>query len=425
MRSLIYLLIVFIFLSASCMKEDYPRLQTNAEGEIISLPIVWKKNLHLETPHLNGSLHYPIFFKGNPIIPMTNGTSGRLLAMIDPTDGKTLWQWDDRFVQETERILIGRHHQYENVMVYTMGSRVYGINLESGQTQWRSRNNLNRSFYSRVYGKEDDFFMFGRSDAFPDTIDQTVVFKGNIHTGKYEEYIIPKFTMDYIGPGNRIGDVTAVAPFTFESKDYLAVIWQEPFFEFDWHTYLSLWDIQREDWAYDKIIVNNEIRWNGVLLNPPVIYQDRIYMSVGNFLACHELKTGRQLWIKRFSGEIFFSNFLIEEDMLIAQNEDQFVYCLDPLTGFERWKTKGSGTSSKMSYLNGVVYFNGGASSRLHAIDIRSGKTVWRIDPKLIGNAPGEIFMGTALYTIPGVNGKKGKVISLTGNFAYCFEAYR
>jgi outer membrane protein assembly factor BamB len=75
--------------------------------------------------------------------------------------------------------------------------------------------------------------------------------------------------------------------------------------------------------------------------------------------------------------------------------------------------------------MNGVVYFNGGASGRLHAIDIREGKTVWKIDPKLIGEFPNEIFWGTAIYTLPGENGKKGKVISLTGNNAYCFEAYR
>lgn len=360
-----------------------------------------------------------------PIIPMTNGSTGRLLAMIDPEDGNTLWEWDDRFVKATEEILISRAHQFENLLVYTMGSRVYGINLESGQTSWRNRNDLNRSFLSRVYGDEKDFYIFGRSYAFPDTIDQTVVYKGDITTGEYEEYIIPNFSIDYIHPGNRIGDVTGVAPITLNGKDFLAVIWQEPFFEFDWQTYLSLWDITNKEWSYDKIIVNNERHWNGVLLNPPVIYQDLIYMAVGNFLACHDLKTGQRQWIKKFDGEIFFSNFLIEEGKLIAQNEDQFVYCLDPISGTELWKTKGSGTSSYMNYMEGIVYFNGGASGRLHAIDIRSGKTVWRIETDRLGDLKGDRFRGTAVYTIPGDNGQKGKVISLSGLYAYCFEAYR
>jgi outer membrane protein assembly factor BamB len=246
-----------------------------------------------------------------------------------------------------------------------------------------------------------------------------------MNSGLYEEYLIPNFTMDYYASGNRIGDVTAVAPLQLDGREYLAVVWQEPFFEFNWQSYLGLWDIENEVWVYEKAIINPEKSFNGILLNPPVVYQDRIFLGVGFELACHDLRTGVQQWRRKFDGEIFFSNFLIEEGKLVVNNEDQNIYCYEPISGNLLWKTKGSGTSSKMSYLNGVVYFNGGASGKLHAIDIRSGKTVWKIDPKLVGEHKEEIFMGTAIYTIPGENGKKGKVISLTGNYAYCFEAYR
>lgn len=425
MKGIISSIIVLILIGASCTKEDNPRLQTNEEGEIISLPIVWKKNLHLTVPEFNGKLNYPIYYKGNPIIPMTNGNTGRLLAMIDHENGETFWEWDDRFVPESEQIEISRSHQFENLMVYTMGSRVYSINLESGQTHWRSRNNLERSFWSHVYGKDSDFYLSGRSDAFPDSVDQRVVFKGDMNTGYYEEYLIPNFTIDYFFPGNRIGSVTASVPVKIDGSEYLAVVWQEPFFEFNWQSYLGLWDIENEVWVYEKAKINPEKSFNGILLNPPVVYQDKIYLAVGFELACHDIRTGVQQWRRKFEGEIFFSNFLIEEGKLVVNNEDQNIYCYEPISGNLLWKTKGSGTSSKMSYLNGVVYFNGGASGKLHAIDIRSGKTVWKIDPKLVGEHKEEIFMGTAIYTIPGENGKKGKVISLTGNYAYCFEAYR
>jgi outer membrane protein assembly factor BamB len=267
--------------------------------------------------------------------------------------------------------------------------------------------------------------MFGRSDAFPDSVDQSIIFKGDIQTGVIEEYLAPDFTMDYFFTGNRIGNVTAVAPVELDGREHLLVVWQEPFFEFFWQSYLGLWDKVNEKWVYEKTIINAEKSFNGVLLNPPVVHEGRIYLGVGFELASHDIRTGEQAWKRKFDGEIFFSNFLIEEGMLIANNEDQFVYAFDPISGRQLWKTPGSGTSSKMSYMNGVVYFNGGASSKLHAVDIRSGKTVWKIDPQKIGSNREEIFMGTAIYTIPGENGKKGKVISLTGNFAYCFEAYR
>ena len=88
MKSIFSTIIILLLLCASCTKEDNPRLKTNEEGEIISLPIVWKKNLHLSVPEFNGKLNYPIYFKGNPIIPMTNGRSGRMLAMIEQEKGK-------------------------------------------------------------------------------------------------------------------------------------------------------------------------------------------------------------------------------------------------------------------------------------------------------------------------------------------------
>jgi len=416
-------ILIILLLGSSCFREENPKLETNAEGEIISLPYVWKKNLHKGEPEFNGSMDFPIYYNQDPIIPMTNGASGKLLTRIDPEDGKTIWEWDDRFVKESEQIIIGRYHKDENFMFYTMGSRLYSINLETGQTHWRKR--LDRPFYTHVYGKDTDFYMFGRSDAFPDSVEQWIVFKGNIQTGVIEEYLAPDFTMDYFFTGNRIGNVTAVAPVELDGREHLLVVWQEPFFEFFWQSYLGLWDKVNEKWVYEKTIINAEKSFNGVLLNPPVVHEGRIYLPVGFELASHDIRTGEQAWKRKFDGEIFFSNFLIEEGMLIANNEDQFVYAFDPISGRQLWKTPGSGTSSKMSYMNGVVYFNGGASGKLHAVDIRSGKTVWKIDPHKIGSNREEIFMGTAIYTIPGENGKKGKVISLTGNFAYCFEAYR
>jgi outer membrane protein assembly factor BamB len=418
----LFILILFL-LGSSCFREENPKLQTNGEGEVISLPYLWKKNLHKGDPDFNGNFHFPIYFEGNPIIPMTGGSTGKLLTMIDPVDGKTIWEWDDRFVQETEEIQINHTHQFNNLLFYSMGSRLYSINLETGRTQWRKR--LDRSFKTRAYGKDSDFYIFGRSDAFPVSMEQAIIFKGDIQTGVIEEYLAPDFTMDYFFTGNRIGDVTAAVPVELDGREHLLVVWQEPFFEFFWQSYLGLWDKVNEKWVYEKTIINEEKSFNGVLLNPPVVHEGRIYLGVGFELASHDIRTGAQYWKKRFDGEIFFSNFLIEEGMLIANNEDQFVYAFDPISGRQLWKIPGSGTSSKMSYMNGVVYFNGGASSKLHAVDIRSGKTVWKIDPQKIGSNREEIFMGTAIYTIPGENGKKGKVISLTGNFAYCFEAYR
>jgi hypothetical protein len=255
----LFILILFL-LGSSCFREENPKLQTNGEGEVISLPYLWKKNLHKGDPDFNGNFHFPIYFEGNPIIPMTGGSTGKLLTMIDPVDGKTIWEWDDRFVQETEEIQINHTHQFNNLLFYSMGSRLYSINLETGRTQWRKR--LDRSFKTRAYGKDSDFYIFGRSDAFPVSVEQAIIFKGDIQTGVIEEYLAPDFTMDYFFTGNRIGDVTAAVPVELDGREHLLVVWQEPFFEFFWQSYLGLWDKVNEKWVYEKTIINEEKSFN-------------------------------------------------------------------------------------------------------------------------------------------------------------------
>ncbi|MBS4012708.1 MAG: PQQ-binding-like beta-propeller repeat protein, partial [Bacteroidetes bacterium] len=99
-------------------------------------------------------------------------------------------------------------------------------------------------------------------------------------------------------------------------------------------------------------------------------------------------------------------------------------YRLNPETGGVVWTGEGAGTSSRMSYMNGVVYFVGGSTGKLHAVDAYTGETVWRLDAELIEGSNAE-FRTNAVYVIPGEGNEKGKVVALTHMHAYCFEAYR
>jgi outer membrane protein assembly factor BamB len=141
-------------------------------------------------------------------------------------------------------------------------------------------------------------------------------------------------------------------------------------------------------------------------------------------LVCHDISTGEQVWKRPFSQDFMFSGFIIEEDKIIANNENLTLYCLDPESGSTIWTGEGAGTSSRMSYLNGIVYFVGGSDSKFHAVDIETGQTVWRLNAEKLEGYDGK-FKTNAVYVIPGESGKKGKVIALTHMNAYCFEAYR
>jgi len=131
-RYLVFFMILFSVIS--CSLEEDPKRQTNEEGEVISLPYLWKRSLHLNNPISNGFTDLQIKFNGNIVIPMTKGPTGRILSMIDPENGELIWEWDDRFVKETEDILLYQSYQIDNLLFFPTGSRLYCVNLQNGKT---------------------------------------------------------------------------------------------------------------------------------------------------------------------------------------------------------------------------------------------------------------------------------------------------
>ena len=254
---------------------------------------------------------------------------------------------------------------------------------------------------------------------------EDVAFKGNLETGEIEEYIIPNFTLEHI-IGNRIGDVTRIEPYMYNGVQYLVVTWQELTDDTIWNfqTYLGLYNYETNEWVYEKKVMNQP-NLNGVVLAPPVIYQGKFYANIGHQLVCHDIATGNQVWIKDFPQDFMFSGFIIEDDKIIANNEDTFTYCLNPENGNLIWKTESSGTSGRMSYLNGIVYFVGGSTGKLHAIDVSTGKHVWKIDVGNLGESSTSNFKTNAVYVFQAENGNPAKVIALSHLNAYSFEAYQ
>ncbi|MFO8067262.1 MAG: PQQ-binding-like beta-propeller repeat protein, partial [Bacteroidales bacterium] len=164
--------------------------------------------------------------------------------------------------------------------------------------------------------------------------------------------------------------------------------------------------------------------WNNSVFHTPIIHNEKIYANVGYSIVCHDLMTGEQLWRRNFINDFLFSGFIIEENKIIAMCEDTILYCLDPETGSTIWEGEGAGTSNKMSYLNGIVYFIGGSTRKLHAVDVSSGRTVWQIDPRNLGDEYSK-FGPSSVCVIEGKNGEKGKVVAFTTRYAICYEAYK
>ncbi|MCK4664106.1 MAG: PQQ-binding-like beta-propeller repeat protein [Bacteroidales bacterium] len=415
------LLLVFSF--TCCNKGEIIGIQFDDNGVIISQPFQWKRSLHARGVfHSNGFFKPPIVYNNNIAIPTTGADGTQYMTLINTTKGETIWQWNDVFPDISGDMELFRLYIYNNLLTWQQGSRSYCVNLENGNTQWRFQRD--KSYDVRINSFGNSYFTYSiitNNDGY----DEQVAYVGDINTGNLTEFLRANLSGDYVAPTSAnggIGGIIYVNEIT-SNNNLLLITYAEPLPDWNVNSFLGLYNIQTEQWEYERKLMAPPTV-NSSVFHTPVIYDNKVYANVGKNLVCHDLYTGEQLWIKSFTQDFLFSGFIIEENKIIANNENLTLYCLDPETCSEIWTGEGAGTSSRMSYLNGIIYFVGGSDGKFHAVDISTGKTIWRLNAEIIEGNDG-LFKTNAVYVFSGENGNKGKIIALTDMYAYCFEAYR
>jgi PQQ-like domain len=399
-----------------------PGPSTNSEGQVNYLPSLWGYSLHKDGSfHSNSVIRGHLVFGDRVLVGTTEGEGDNWLNAVDIETGTELWKWNDIYQPPTEKMHIKFYYEHDGIMAYIVGSRHYAIDLETGQTFWKIRRD--ESYDNEMEGLGSAYFIMGQPT---DTLlgyDTQVVFRGDIETGEIERILVPNFMTDHV-QANRLGLVGSVIPFVEGSDTMLLVGWQDIYPNWHFVSYLGLYNLTQKEWVYEKSQLNEPAQ-NGVLLQPITMYEGKAYMNVGYDLICHDVWTGEQIWKHSFTRDFLFSGFLVEDGRVIANCEDKVLYCYDADSGSLLWKGEGAGTSSRLEgrYLNELVYFSGGSSGFIHAVDARNGQTLWKLDPTKMGG--GYDFWKPDIYVVPRKNGEKGKVIALTPMKAYCFEAYR
>ena len=414
------ILTVLLTLLFAC-KKDMP-LDRTANGVVVSRSYNWKTPQYSGGPSMTGSYFMsPIYYNGNIAVP-TIGEGKQYMTLLDSDNGNILWKWSDLFQPDTEQIDIYYYYQQGNLLTYQKGNRSYCINMDTGATQWKFRRD--NYFLVSFSGLNNDYFSFGSSPAYPN-LDVKTLYKGDVQTGSQEEFLVPNFTGIHT-MGDRMADVTKAIPYMLNGAQHLVITWQELTSSDYWffQTNLALYNLETNQWIYEKKEMN-EPNINGVVLAPLKFYDGKVYANVGKELVCHDIATGAQLWSRSFAQDFMFSGFVIAEGKIVANCEDGYTYGIDPDTGAILWQTRSSGTSGRMSYLNGVVYFVGGASGKLHAIDVASGRMLWAIEAPNLGEDSGNNFKTNAVYVFEAANGNPARVIALSHLYAYSFDAER
>ena len=346
---------------------------------------------------------FPKFLYKNNIICHAIRQGNSVILALDKNSGKVLWQWSDKI--DAHGIRTEGIHQYQTTLVWRYTGRVYGINLDNGQTVWKERITHPRGWFG-----SDDISGIGERFLF--------------HTGHKE------FFSGYTGKGNlkqyptlteqTVSRYSSTAMFINESSnsienaalnDTIAIL---PFGNLTEIGFTVL-NLTQNKQIYTSSLPGDT---SGVFFLPPILHDKKIFFASGSYILAFDLFTGKLLWKERFPSLFSGSGIIYYDGMIIGNCEDTFMYALDAKTGKQLWATKTSGTSSRLFEMNGVIYFTGGGDGLLHAIDAKTGKHIWKKE------SPDESRFNGAWF-FDSVTGADGKIYVSSYISLFCYKAAR
>lgn len=419
----------FILFLLACRKPN--REAVNPDGVRTALPHLWKTSLSNDGQLIEVVTEAHIWYRDEGrtyALVGANRSGRRYLVSLDIATGKIQWEWSD-LLPMTNNPTAGldplsfkelEYYRAGNLLIFIYVGNTYCLDLLSGKTVWKRTQLIQR--FQRISGLNNLFFTPG----VPYHVREPYqVYAADID-GVLAEKPIVKPAYDTTGAMKNsgfYGFIRDVVPVALDTDTLLAIPFIDPALAgFTYRSALGLYNFSKKKWVYQRQELNPADSHTNVVWTR--VYQNKLYHTSGRSLQCNDLLTGELIWRQHFSQGFAMSGFIIEDDRLIANCEDTYVYALDPATGRQLWKEKGSGTSSPMSYLNGVVYFLGGGDGRLHALDATTGRHMWLVDSPDRKLNRGAWFYGVCT-AVPAGSGQKGTVVAMTGLSAYAYQAAR
>lgn len=397
-----------------CKKED---IKKDGTGAVIEKSYKWKAPLTENDWIWSADVQVPIF--DGKFITATHFEANAKLAALDIYTGETEWEWDDYIGLDVEDVFLDMMWPYvfDNLLTFQKGSRSYCIDMSTGQTKWKLQ--AEQSFGTHLTGKEEEYLLTGFEGR--DTLGLEVYYKlsRNIRTGELMDQLpLPEFEL-FENTAN-IG-LRGVGGVLFEDSGKKYFLFDYNKYEDHWVAtpFISLFNRTDNIWEYTEKQVLPKHRTN-TFTNFPAIEDEIIVTSIGNYICANDLWTGDSIWTFECGGGFLFGGFFIHEGRIYAMAEAEALYCFDLHTGSVIWRQDhdGLGTTSKMSHLNGVIYFSSGGSGTLMAVDMATGDIIWNLK-----TPDGQPYKEVAVY--PGDTDSGPIILTATYQNAYCFEAVR
>ena len=352
-----YLMLIIVFL-IGCSKTEQPIVNNTYKLE-------WKKDIM--NGKMTGSMR-PVIYED--FVIYSRGfmeSEDHAIIAYNKKNGKKEWVWNDYF-DEYDRGLGPRraNYIYNNVLVVTTGRDVYAIDVENGQTLWKTR----EDYDGRVVISGLDNTIFHVKYVLDETqsyVAYEYIAKADIYTGKWEEIVRINNT---IGNNLNLNVKHPQVHINNQGDTILAFGYGTWHFTLqEGHGYVSFYN------TTTKELVVKEYEDINTVSN--YIYDGKYYTG-GGTLRCFDLDTYELLWDTPTPNG---AGFPIVRDGVMFFNSEGLtpsIHAINPNTGQILWKTLTNGSGSLLDYKDGVIFYAGGGFMR--AIQASDGQVLWKAE---------------------------------------------
>ncbi|HLO58387.1 MAG TPA: PQQ-binding-like beta-propeller repeat protein [Bacteroidales bacterium] len=409
----------------SCEKD--PEIIKDDNGVIISQPWLWRTNL-TESSLIGAIVSGPAWYDGQVLMGAMDENNIAYLACLDIQNGKIIWKQD--YIKQYDFFSFQDFYKYDNIIVQRDGTNLFCIDLKNGEYLWKQK--MEGNAWRWPSGLDSLFFVFS-VEPYPEYGYPVMSANfGSIKDGNTHLFLIPDLgdlPVPDLSREDFIGGFRYIKPFYDENthKILLLCYYEKFYYLVNSETqvsqsYVGLYNFSKREWIYERKELGDHNFLEG--LTPQVI-GDRFYHTLGNGLAeCRNLYTGELVWRKKWEGGFFspIGFIIVDNKMIVMENNGRQLIAIDIVNGNILWHETSAPTISPMVTLNGVVYYASSADGRIHAVDIETGKHLWRLISPDAKNNESDFFMRQCM-AVPDKNGGKGKIIVSSYSHGYCYEA--
>jgi len=406
-------------------EDTIPKLEYDKNGVKISMPYLWK--IRTNNNIANGSTIMKSVIYDDKVLLGAGFENQAGICLLDINDGHIIWK--KPFFDTWQFSIPGNAlYQYKNQVIFQYGT-YYNLDMLTGEFIWKKKVVLQNN---DVSGIDSLYFVLhmGEYEFNKDSI--YGLYYGVVDNNELHEIYVPDLGkiyfedwMKYNGPGG----IRTVTPYWNSKGEIMILFYVESFKDSSAGDFwLDLYNFTQKKFVFQYDTIRG-----GLGAWPPLVHNNKVYHTIGDTtgvrIQCIELDSGKVIWSHETGLYTGLYGSVIAEGMHISVVGDmeQYLIALDLETGAVIWRhpTSAGRLSSKMSYLNGVVYFTSATDSKIHAFEAATGKDIWIMDAPDYSWDNDDYLSGWSCGVVPGKDGEKGKIIVKSLKHAYCFEAER